>query len=68
MNKYILLMTFIDQIPANDEKETILHKADCNLSTGVPIVAQCLTNLTRNHGVVGLISGLAQWVGDLALP
>ena len=35
---------------------------------GVPIVAQWLTNPTRNHEVVGLIPGLAQRVKGLALP
>ena len=34
---------------------------------GVPVVAQWLANLTRNHEVEGLIPGLAQWVEDLAL-
>ena len=35
---------------------------------GVPIMAQWLTNPTRNHEGVGLIPGLTQWVKDLALP
>ena len=34
---------------------------------GVPIVAQWLTNSTRNH-VSGSIPGLIHWVKDLALP
>jgi len=35
---------------------------------GVPVVVQWLTNPTRNHEVVGLVPGLAQWVKDPALP
>ena len=35
---------------------------------GVPVVAQWLTNPTRNREVVGSVPGLAQRVKDPALP
>ena len=38
-----------------------------NYESGVPVVAQGLTNPTRNYKVVDAIPGLAQWVKDPAL-
>ena len=35
---------------------------------GVPVMAQWLTNPSRNHEVVGSIPGLTHWVKDPALP
>ena len=35
---------------------------------GVPVVAQWLTNPTRNHEVSGWIPGLVQWVKHPEMP
>ena len=47
----------------------IKHLGACqNAHLGVPVVAQWLTNPTRNHEVAGSIPGLTQWAKDLVLP
>ena len=44
------------------------RKQSENATPGVPVVAQWLTNPTRNHEVAGSVPALAQWVKDPALP
>ena len=44
------------------------HQPEKKTERGVPVVAQWLTNPTKNYEVAGLIPGLAQWVEDTVLP
>ena len=57
---------------SRDNREGVLEdgslKVDKSPEGGVPVVAHWLMNPTRNHGVVGLMPGLAQWVKDPVLP
>ena len=50
---------------AGSEDGADVHKG---VISGVPVVAQRLTNPTRNLEVAGSIPGHTQWVKDLALP
>ena len=54
-------------------KITLIYKKICIyiakniLKEGVPVLAQWLTNPTRNQEVLGSIPALTQWVKDLVL-
>ena len=51
---------------SHQDRQTDRHLR--SIVMGVPVVAQWLMSLTRNHEVPGSIPGLAQWVEDPALP
>ena len=52
----------------SNKQPNLPTKRDRKIRAGVPVVAQWLTNPTRNHEVVGSIPALAHWVNDSALP
>ena len=58
------------QEPVPRDRQVLTRDSIMTLTilTGVPIVAQWLTNPTRNHEVAGSVPALAQWVDDPALP
>ena len=73
MNTEIIILSKVSQTEKNKYLMRSLiygiQKNDTKLELrGVPVVAQWLTNPTRNHGVAGSVPALAQWVDDPALP
>ena len=53
----------ISTVKGKDKNEKPFEKC----FTGVPVVAQWLTNPIRNHEVAGLVPAFVQWVNDPAL-
>ena len=62
----IIFQLILSNFPVREFNKTLLIQE--HMYWGVPVVAQWLTNLTRNHEVSGSGPALAQWVNDLALP
>ena len=73
------LFVFCSTLPKEENVLLCLRKPGAGYSSsrqlpikrngfGVPVMAQWLTNPTRNHEVAGSIPGLAQWVKDPLLP
>ena len=60
--------TYRGKLVSEVEREMYVSRASENKKSGVPVVAQWLTNPTRNHEVVGSIPGLTQGVKDPVLP
>ena len=65
--KYILIfiISFFCSVAHSEIFSFLVANKIC---LGVPVMAQWLTNPTRNHEVAGSIPALAQWVNDPALP
>ena len=58
-------------MPSATRTNKLLHELKLtkkSIRLGVPVVAQWLTNLTKNHEIAGSTPGLTQWVKDPALP
>jgi len=67
--KFIAIQAFLKK-EAKSQIDTLTHHLNEleKEEQGVPVVAQWLTNPTRNHEVAGSVPTLAQWVNDPALP
>ena len=56
---FLIFLFFSHTIVVKEKNNNILLKLS---DSGVPVMAQWLTNPTRNHEVVSSVPGLAQWV------